>query len=160
MPIRSNDELLALKFLRGWVVRKPGKIFIEYFTAGSDLEHEAKNALARLLVNNREPLSADIRLALALLIYPDGSLDPREFVFQRRHGGRRRLKGAESHPMIDWWISAELEKAIAAGTKIDAAVAWVAEQFGVSERFVRRVRARPEEIEIDITDWPSHLKLT
>ena len=137
----DDDEILATALLLGLVKEdSKGRISHTHLEAGSDLENQARAALARLLLNCDRELPHNIRRRLAALIDPAHEHEPRELVIQPRKRGR------QSDYLIDVEIARDIAAAVNADEKIDAAVKIAAEKYGVSERTARRAWAEHRSV--------------
>jgi DNA-binding NarL/FixJ family response regulator len=119
MSDHSDDERLALEFLEAERPLKPAR------------ERLARDALVRLLLDEKRPLPRSIRFNLAFLFETYlNNFPPQQLVIQNRRRGVRPTPHAE--------MGAEVAEAVKRGIKVGAAVTEVAKKYKVSERTVRR----------------------
>jgi hypothetical protein len=118
MSDHSDDERLALEFLEAERPLKPAR------------ERLARDALVRLLLDEKRPLLRSIRYNLAFLFGTDLDNFSHQLVIQNRRRGVRPTPHAE--------MGAEVAEAVKRGIKVGAAVTEVAKKYKVSERTVRR----------------------
>lgn len=134
----ARDEQLAIVYLAGMVRESKGVVSHEYVEPGSNIETDAKAALARMLRGDR-PLPDFIRWRLAALFDPDSS-DERQFSIANRRRGER------AKPFVALEIARYVAGNLPAfGDKLDAVQQAAADRYSVSLRTVQRAWAENKD---------------
>jgi len=133
----QSDLQLAWALLDGYVDQDHrGRRHSKYFKRGSRDELDARRAIARLL-RSKNPLERQLRDSLAALFDPDPpEWEQRkiEIVFQGRGKPRDHVRNTQ----IAYHVWDQLD----AGGKVAAAITSAAEEFEVSEEFVKQIWGR------------------
>src|SRR5215475_9427381 len=127
---RLSDEWKTYQLLCGEDVRLPNKqLGKAYFEPGSELERDARAALARL-IRKGEPFPEFIRETLAGLFDPESSTVPvdRRIEFKRLPGELKSRPEATLEIALHVWFRRYV------GDKKEAAVSSAMKQFGLKSR--------------------------
>jgi hypothetical protein len=151
----KDDEALILKYLSGFETTKKGRPSTEYLKPGNFEETKARRALARQLLSTKafsdlDPLSLEIRQALASLFTPDEFFaSERAIELRRRRRGRARELNS-SRAVGDYlWNRTALRGDCMCGkdpAKFESVVKEAEERFGLKRRAV-------------LNDWKLYRKL-
>jgi hypothetical protein len=141
----KDDEALILRFLSGFETTKKGRPSTEYLKPGNFEETKARHALARQLLSTKafsdlDPLSFEIRQALASLFTPDEFFaSERTIELRRRRRGRARELNSSLAVGDFLWDRTALRGDCICGKdpdKFESVVKEAEERFGLKRRAV------------------------